>query len=396
MASYGKKILCSRTKGFNCCGFTLTELIVVMGIFVTVMLITSSSFKTIVNRSSQQSKSVETQIGGIVGLEIFRADLVQAGFGLPWEFRSTPSAATYLEAADTTYNDATGDPPRAIISGLNNSLFGTYTGSRYIVIKSATVAASETSKKWTNVSYAEGAKKITSWGDPHRDFAANDKVIVVKNSLNTNPPTRQLMVANLSDSLILPAGSFYTTFNNYSALTLPHRDGDTFQVYGIASAATAAIRMPFNRADYYISNSSAEDVPVFCAPNAGVLYKATINHADGSRNKMPLLDCVADMQIVYGLDNNGDGTIDQYGDSPATTASPSAADIRSQLKEIRVYILAQDGKKDLIFSYPSSSVEVGETLDGVFWGRRYPIKDAYKNYRWKVYTIVVRPNNLIQ
>ena len=51
-------------------GFSLTELVVVMGIFLTVMMITSSTFKTIVNSSSQQSKSIETSIQGVVGLEI--------------------------------------------------------------------------------------------------------------------------------------------------------------------------------------------------------------------------------------------------------------------------------------------------------------------------------------
>lgn len=393
MSGHSQNSSYPRAPGFDRRGFSLTELIIVMGIFLAIMLITSSAFKTIVNSSSQQSKSVETQIGGIVGLEIFRADLVQAGFGLPWEFRSSPTG--YSEASVATYNDAPGDPPRAIISGLNNTQFGSYT-TRYIVIKSAAVAANETSKKWTNVAFAEGEKKITRWDDPHRDFAANDKVIVVKNSLNSTPTTRQLMVANASDSTVLAAGSFYTTFNNYTALTLPHRDGDTFQVYGIAPTSTDAIRMPFNRADYFISNSNTADIPVFCAPNTGVLYKATINHGDGSTNRMPLLDCVADMQIAYGLDIDGDGVIDQYLDAPANTASPTAADIRSQLKEIRVYILAQDGKKDITFNYPNPAIEVGEALQGVFWGRRYTIGAAAKNYRWKVYTIVVRPKNLIQ
>ncbi|HZV82821.1 MAG TPA: prepilin-type N-terminal cleavage/methylation domain-containing protein, partial [Geobacteraceae bacterium] len=71
-------------------GFSLTELIVVMAIFLTIMLITSSTFKTIVNQSSQQSKSIETQIEGIVGLEVLRSDMEQAGFGLPWSFQNTP------------------------------------------------------------------------------------------------------------------------------------------------------------------------------------------------------------------------------------------------------------------------------------------------------------------
>ena len=170
MSVYSEGKMYLKVPCLNKRGFTLTELIVVMGIFLTIMLITASAFKTIVNNSSQQSKSVETQIGGIVGLEIFRADLAQAGFGLPWAFRSTPSVSAYLEASDPTYNDATGDPPRAIISGLNDSLFGTYTGSKYIVIKSSAVAANATSKKWTNVSFAEGVKKITTWGDPAQGF----------------------------------------------------------------------------------------------------------------------------------------------------------------------------------------------------------------------------------
>lgn len=393
MSGYADKASFMNGPSLDRRGFSLTELIVVMGIFLTIMLITSSAFKLIANNTSQQSKSLETQIGGIVGLEALRADLEQAGFGLPWEFRSTPS--DYSEALDATYNDAPGDPPRAIISGLNNTLFGSYTGSRYIVIKSSVVAANESSKKWTNVAFAEGVKKITSWGDPHRDFAETEKVIVVKNNLNKTPTTRQLMVANATDSKVLTSGTYYTTFNNYTALTLPHLDGDTFQVYGIASAATTAIRMPFNRADYFISNTPATDIPGYCAPNTGVLYKATINHAGGGINKMALLDCVADMQIVYGLDNDGGGRVNQYLDTPAVDPS-LAANIRNQLREIRVYILVQDGKKDRIFSYPNPSVEVGETLFGVFRGRRYPLGDAYKNYRWKVYTIVVRPKNLIQ
>ena len=56
-------------------GFSLAELVVVMAIFLTVMLITANTFKTIANQTSQQSKSLETQIEGIVGLEVLRADL---------------------------------------------------------------------------------------------------------------------------------------------------------------------------------------------------------------------------------------------------------------------------------------------------------------------------------
>lgn len=380
-------------------GFSLTELIVVMGIFLTIMMITSSTFKTIVDQSSQQSKSIETQIGGIVGLEVLRSDLEQAGFGLPWTFQS-PTLSGYLEASSNNYNDATANAPRAIISGFNKDLFGSYTGSKYIVIKSSVVATSETAKKWTNVSFASGGKTRRTWGDPQRDFISSDKVIVVKNNLNATPPTRQLMVSS--------AGNFFTTFSNYTALTLPHLDGDTFQIYGIApnGTSTSSLRMPFNRADYYlriptktVSGVTVRDMPEYCAPNTGVLYKATINHSDGNRNTMPLLDCVADIQIVYGLDTSSAGLVNSH---VTDISSFTASDIRTQLREIRVYILAQDGKKDIVFSYPSQTVDVGESFDGgaTLAGRRFNLQavigDSYKNYRWKVYSIVVRPKNLIQ
>src|SRR5512138_3308673 len=115
---------------FNKQGYTLTELIVVMAIFITIIMISATAFENIVYRSSQQTKSAETQIEGIVGLEVLRGDLEQAGFGLPWEFSH---AINYNEsAADATvptsfwpagkssqsFNDSgtPGNPPRAILS----------------------------------------------------------------------------------------------------------------------------------------------------------------------------------------------------------------------------------------------------------------------------------------
>jgi len=372
----------------NSRGFSIVELLIVMVIFVTVMMITSDAFKTIVHSTARQSKSLETQISGIVGLEVLRADLEQAGFGLPWSFQNTLSG--YQEAAITTYNDATADVPRAIVSGPNKDLFGSYTGSKYISIKSTVIANNESAKKWTNVSFANGTKTRKEWGDPNRDLADNDKVIVVKNSLTTTPPTRELMVNGTT-------GTFFATFGTYTTLTVTARDGETYQVYGIAPENITSLRMPFNRADYYLGiPSPASDLPASCAPNTGVLYKATINHGNGARNPMPLLDCVADLQIVYGLDTSGSGSINDY----TTVAPGTAAEQRAQIKELRVYLLVQDGSRDTLYNFPSQVFDVGETLNGSFTGRRFNlpavIGNDYKYYRWKLYTIVVRPKNLIQ
>lgn len=369
-------------------GFTLTELIIVMAIFIVVILISSNAFKTIIDKSSQQSKSVETQIEGIVGLEVLRADLEQAGFGLPWSFST---AVSYEEAvsAGSDHNDAPGNPPRAISSGASG--FNTYSGSsQYLVIKSTLAATNDTSKKWTTVAFdKDNMKSIRVWGANDRDFNSSERLIVIKDSLMSIPPGRQLMATSST--------VFSATFGTYSTLIFPHQNGDTFEIYGIDPDTD--VRMPFNRADYYVDRP--DKMPATCSANSGILYKTTINQSDGKRSAgIPLLDCVADMQVVYGLDNDGTGRVNQHLNVPANTLSITAADIRNQLREIRVYILAQEGKKDRSYNYPSESIRVGELINGVPWGRNFNLKKLigadYKYYRWKVYTIVVRPKNLVQ
>jgi hypothetical protein len=86
------------------------------------------------------------------------------------------------------------------------------------------------------------------------------------------------------------------------------------------------------------------------------------------------------MQAVYVL--NGVQTSD--------ISMITADAIRAQLGEIRVYVLAQQGQRDDSFLYPATSVLVGpDTVNG----RNFDVS-GLRNYRWKVYSIVVHPANL--
>lgn len=391
-------------------GYTLTELVVVMAILLTVIMVTASAFERVVGQSSHQSKSVETQIEGIVGLEVLRADLEQAGFGLPWVFAKTTPAVAYQEAiGDSTlpasfwpggkdsssFNDAPGNPPRAVLSGNTTFNKDATIGSSYLVIKSMMAVANDTSKKWTTISYdKDGVHTRRVWGSADRDFLATDRVVMVKNSLNSTPPTRELVA---SGSTV-----FSGTFAPYSTPPNP-QNGDTFEVYGVNPSSD--LRFPFNRADYYVMRPASK-MPQSCAPNTGILYKSTVIQGTGASAGgltlgMPLLDCVADMQVVYGVDASGGGlnyTDPNYHTTDLTAYT--AERIRKELKEIRVYILAQEGKRDRFYTYPSETVTVGESFGGTVQGRVFNLNNLigpdYKYYRWKVYTIVVRPKNLIQ
>ncbi|HJV66707.1 MAG TPA: PilW family protein [Geomonas sp.] len=398
-------------------GYTLPELLVVMTIFLIIIMVTSNGFKTVVSQVGQQSKSMETEIGSIVGLELLRSDVQNAGYGLPWSFLSSgttppgspPSVSQYTEIGNSdsggaigasfwptgtspaTFNDAPSNAPRAVQNG--NTTFNKDSngvGSQYLVIKSLSVAPGATQKKWVTVTYGSTGNRnpLTVYGTADRDLASTDQVIVLRNSFVDNVANRQLQTNG---------GTFSAAFNQFTTLTQPHSSSDVFQVYGVnpADAGLSLLRMPFNRADYYVKTPAS--MPPACAPNTGILYKAYASQkSSGGFTEIPLLDCVADMQVAYGL-GGSDGAVNSY---VTTLTGLSASDIRNRVKEIRLYILGQEGKKDPGFSYPSTTINVGETLQGISVGRTFDLSKLiggpWKNYRWKLYTIVVRPKNLIQ
>ena len=119
-------------------GFTLIELMIAMVVFMFAIVAATGIFIPLVSQFKQQSKITETNIEGVVGLELLRGDLEQAGFGLPFYFQDD-TKINYAEAANDPakkYNDATPDAPRAIVAGNNVNFANIVNGSDYLVIKS--------------------------------------------------------------------------------------------------------------------------------------------------------------------------------------------------------------------------------------------------------------------
>lgn len=393
-------------------GFTLVELMITMVIFVFVIAAASQVFVALLNQFKQQSKIAETNIEGIIGLEIMRRDVEHAGYGLPWVI---PATVAYDEAADAQaddFNDCNGaapcNPPRAIVSGDDmayaspNNVFD---NSDYLVIKAVSVAADEVSKKWTYLPFS-GVKTIWTPSSENVNIP-NDSVKVIVISPGTTDANAK--------TLVVGGGAFFTTYGSTGSFIPASEDLPPNIVYGVALDTTASLRLPFNRADYYIwraSTSTATDqVSDRCAPNTGVLRKTVIAHADGDRIPLPLLDCVADLQIAYGLDTNADGIMDLPTDD---ISALSATQIREQLKQVRVYILAHEGQRDNNYTFSGFSdtdndgnpnppfIRVGES-DGagaLEVGNDFDLSTVtpgntdYLRYRWKLYTIAVAPTNL--
>lgn len=384
-------------------GFTLVELLITMVIFVFTIAAATNIFVPLLMQFKQQSKITETQIEGIVGLDLLRRDIEQAGFGLPWNIEATVTTATYSEASGNVspltfppsdYNDAPG-PPRAILSDDNIGL----NGSDYLVIKATSVATNNTTMKWAYVVEEAAGSAVKAWGAGVEDLDPTDRVIVMIPSRGTN--NQRILVDN--------GGVFSVQFQHVpDSAYSPGIERDLYLIYGVDPDTN--LRMPFNRAEYYIRGTGGGfTIPPRCAPNTGVLMKSVINQADGARGVgMPLLDCVADIQVVFGVDNDNDGDFEvgAAGSTDMYTADISAYNalqVRQQVREVRLYILAHEGQRDNTYDaatvYPAAQVALPAAPDpGAGSGSTFNFTARgvtdWQHYRWKVYRIVVKPNNL--
>jgi prepilin-type N-terminal cleavage/methylation domain-containing protein len=419
-------------------GFSLVELMITMVVFVFVIAAGSQIFTGLLTQFKQQSKIGETDIEGAVGLDLLRYDLAQVGYGLPWNLSTAACGGScdpcawncmpnYTEAAaDATstiadpasFNDAGSGAPRAIISGCSgfNNSCGASNGQSYLVIKSAVAATNDAAGKWTNL---KSGDVKTTWNPTTQN-------VNVKNDGTTNNNVRVIVLAlgqsaANRETLVTDGSNWNTTYSNTLGFA-PTDTAETRVIYGIDPNNTA-LRMPFNRTDYFISRPS--DIPARCAPNTGVLYKTTVNQSDGRLLRLPLLDCVAYMHVDYMLDTNVDGTVETISDDIMTGIQPDAADcpdgnaackIRNELKEVRVYIIAQEGQRDATYDFSNGGTRTNFTIpsEGVGSITRGPVyfpyasgnygtpgslstligNPEYKYYRWKLYTLIVQPNNL--
>ncbi len=388
-------------------GFTLVEIMITMIIFLLAMTAASQMFVGLLTQFKQQSKIAETNIEGVVGLELLRFDIEQAGFGLPWSM----NGVNYVEAEDdantmwndTAYNDAS-NPPRGIVIG-NELAPDLVTPSDVLIIKATNVATNATAQKWTYSSNNGAANIMKTWGSTQEDL------------LNTDHVTVMSPYSAGQQRGLISAGGAYTrpgAVNSSSTLTLADvaadadyqplvNSYDSTLIYGIApmTALNNFISMPFNRADYYIRRPAA--IPERCAPNTGILYKGTLNHADGLHTELPLLDCAFNMRVAVGADT---GTVAAPAPAnwtvmPASSAA-AAETIRNQVRNIRVYIVAQEGQRDTSYTYTNpnpvppncAGLDMICIIDNAFPNGVFAVTVPDRNFRWKLYTLAATPYNL--
>src|ERR1039457_5237589 len=396
-------------------GYTLIELVITMLIFVIVIILTGTAFNRVTSYSSKLMKSEESNIEGVIGLEVLRRDLEQIGFGLAQSF-STP--ISYTEAGSSpansaSLNDAPGGVPRAVATidhlnvtglidsspaaGSGSSSFTIMNSTDYLTLKGVSLGTS-VSRNWTYMNYTSIKNPPHKWNADN--IPDTTKVIMLRNSYSDSSVTNQLVAKSSSDYSV----AYDSTGFNDTAYR-PSRLQDIFYIYGVNDTT---LGMPFNRVDYMVATPATASLkPTICAPKTGILYRATVNHSDGKLFYTPILDCVADMQVVFGWDMDSDtyGAVDTYSNADGTTvsgfgtvASVSAtlsdpAQIRQRLKTVKVYVLVQDGKLDPTYT-SNSTIVVGNTdpniPDTASLTKTYTFTSDMLNYHWKVYRVIAQ------
>lgn len=395
-------------------GFTLVEMVIVMAIFMIVIALTGDAFNHIISKALSQTKTAESNIAGVVGLELMRVDVEAAGYGIFWSFMNS-TKVTYSEAADNpglalnddarTYTtDPTQDSvPRAVVSIDNITSTDpsvVLAGTDVLAIRAISVATNTAARKWSYIESevlpnSNPGPRPYSWNT--ENLSASDRVVLVQ-------PVFSMKQVNQLVAKSTGSSGWSATFSNYSTIGKPtiyndaEKKSDSYIIYGVNDSTN--LRMPFNRADFYVRHPATSEqgwfkLPQRCNPSTGVLIKGVVGHTSGVYDELPLLECVLDMQVVFALLTTGSTATTDASDISALTPK----EIREQVKEIKIYILTHDGGRDTNYTYPSATIGVGPG-NGVSSGsgRTYNFAangvSNWQNFRWRVYQIIARPRNL--
>ena len=367
-------------------GFTLIELLVALGILAIIIGIPYAFLTKELKHTVKESALSQSALEKIPSLEILRKDIEDAGYGLVRDNKTCNGGIlTYDEASSTShpssyspsiypalFNDAPSGIPKAIIGKKDTSS----NGFSYLVLKGTSLGLNKACKHWSYIDKDGknlGDRNIwpTTNSANYNNFKNGDRVVVMDAG---------------SRKIVENSGKFYFTIGTDDNSTIAPQS--VYLIYGVG---TSDPRAPFNRVDYYLKDSGTP--PSECATGTHTLYRMVMNSSGNfGPPYYPLLHCVADFQVGFGLDTDEDEKIDTW--TQDITTLTTAKDVRDQLKQVRIYILVQNGTKDKDYNYPHNSIYVGDNSIGI--GRNFDLTTItdYKHYHWKLIKLVVEPKNL--
>ena len=328
----------------SCKGATFVELLIALAIFTVVMTAVFSAYITLTRYSTDEYRLAESGMETELAKNIIERDIMMAGYGLADDYGEASLCPRPVQVA--------GKGP-----DYNLLLRGTAIG-----------ILSKSSQGWSYIK-SVNPTQIEQWDDERENISYGDRVIYI------DPATREILTIESTAVFKYPKS--------------PYSLERGAIVYGLHS----------NNADlpyYTIEYSLGGTPPSVCAPGTRNLLRAESKDYDPPVSGQPIMNCVRDFQIAFGLDTkNEDGVIDMWDPSSADTYETKM--LRKIIKQIRVYILVQNGNYDPYYTYsnpdPAMSPDIIHVGDSVA-GKYITLTERQRNYRWKVISIYVTPRNL--
>lgn len=367
-----------RLQSANNNGFSLVEMLISLSIFSVLISVVFTSFDTQVKHTTREYKLAESDMEVGIAKSIIERDIGMAGYGLAEDYGTSIGDVTCpsgLRSSSFTGNFCI--PGIAVATNANPdtlTLMGTALGME-----------TRAAQGWTYIASVDPTFRV--WGDTREDVkgdaTGNDVVILME------PSTKRLL-AQATEWLFKYDGSNATPANRLTS----RPSGITFLnpaigtlVYGFYSFGDTVAAQPYYAVWYGLGGAS----PSNCAGGTQSLLRNESRTTIPTNNGDPLLSCVLDFQVAFGLDSNEDGSIDLWDNGGVTAAGYDSQSLRRRLKQIRVYILMQSGNYDPNYSAPAN-IDVGETLLGT--GRSVPLTAAQRKFRWRVVSLNATPRNI--
>jgi prepilin-type N-terminal cleavage/methylation domain-containing protein len=358
-------------------GFSLMELLVTTAIFSILLAGVFGAYFSQLDHSTREYRVAESEVELGIAKRIIEHDLEMSGYGLAGEYSGS---ATAFNPMPVTFDDATGP-------GGADELF---------LMGTALGLSDRVSQGWSYVVDfdASSPPKVNirdDWADARELIGDNDRVVMVD-------PSSKNLLTDSGGNWLFKYTVTGTTTDIVNLAGTPFSSDIGSLVYGLYGSGnsgkdtTVGVR-PYYTVHYYLGSTSPSDNPDLCAPGTGSLLRAESVTTEAPSGGDPLLACVRDFQVAVGLDTNGNGMVDNWDDDNSIigVVGFTRENMNDQLKRIKVFLLIQSGNRDSDYTYPLSTIRVGE---GTTIGRDITLTAEQRKYRWRLVSLSVQPRNV--
>lgn len=359
-------------------GATLSELLVTLAIFSIVMAGVYSAYTIYSRHATREYRLAQSEIELVLAKNIIERDVMMAGYGLADDYAGFGFSPGPVSIGATD-NITPGSTPNPL--GGRYPTTGLAGADALYMMGTALGIYSRAAQAWTYLKNASPAE-YQIWEDDRENVHPGDRIIYVE------PNTRTLIAEGSTWRFVSPSAPAFGDGRGKGSL-----------VYGLSrppQGGGSEIPRPYYIIQYRLGGTPSA-LPKTCAPGTRSLQRVEMTNGESVE---PLLACVRDIQIAFGLDAGEptDGMVDFWDNGGNVVSSYDSLSRKRRLKQVRVYLLVQQGERDPDYLYknpgnPSNPARIRVGDAGLGIGRDVNLTAEQRKYHWRLIALTVTPRN---